>query len=49
LIAVDATWDGETHGVYAMIDAATEAALTELGPVATEMVEGARFPVGVGQ
>jgi hypothetical protein len=49
LIAVDATWDGETHGLYAMIDAGTEAAFTELGRVATEIVEGARLPVGVAQ
>lgn len=49
LLAVDATWDGETHGLYAMIDAGTEAAFTDIGPVATEIVEGARLPVGVGQ
>ena len=49
MIAVDATWGGETHGLYAMMSAANDAVFAELDPVATEMIEGARLPEGVAQ
>jgi hypothetical protein len=49
LVALDATWGGEPHGVYAVIDAMSEAVFAELAPAATEMIEGARLPEGVGQ
>jgi hypothetical protein len=49
MVAVDATWGGEQHGLYAMISAADDAVFAELAPVATEMIEGARLPEGVGQ
>ena len=47
LVALDATWGGESHGVYAVIDAMNEAVFAELAPPATEMIEGARLPAGV--
>lgn len=49
LIAVDARWGGESHGVYALIDAANDDVFTEFGPIATELVRSARLPAGVGQ
>ena len=48
MIAVDATWGGESHGLYAMISAADDAVFAEFAPAATEMIEGARLPEGVG-
>ncbi len=47
MVAVDATWGGESHGLYAMISAPDDAVFAELAPVATEMIEGARLPEGV--
>ncbi len=49
LVALDATWGGESHGVYAVIDAMNETVFDELAPAATEMIEGARLPAGVSQ
>ena len=49
LIAKDAQWDGETHGVYAMIEAANDDVFGEFGTIATELIESARLPAGVGQ
>jgi hypothetical protein len=49
LVAVDATWGGESHAVYVMIDAANEAAFREIEPAAMEMIESARLPAGVSQ
>jgi hypothetical protein len=48
MVAVDATWGGESHGLYATISAANDAVFADFGPIATEMVETARLPLGVG-
>lgn len=49
LVAADATWGGEPHAVYALIDTMSDAVFAELAPVATKMIEGARLPEGVTQ
>lgn len=49
LLAVDAQWGGETHGVYAMIEAANDDVFAEFGPIATELIGSAQLPAGVGQ
>ena len=49
LIAVDATWGGEDHVIYAMIDAASEEAFEAFSPTAMAIIESARLPSGVSQ
>jgi hypothetical protein len=49
IVAADASWGGESHAVYAVIDADTDDAFAGLAPAATEMIEGARLPLGVEQ
>lgn len=49
LVAAEATWGGQTHAVYAMIDAADEAAFAAMAPGMMEIIEGARLPLGVTQ
>ena len=49
LLAVDAQWGGETHGVYAMIEAANDDVFAEFNPIAIELIGSARLPLGVGQ
>ena len=39
----------ETHGVYAMIEAANDDVFAEFGPIATALIGSARLPAGVGQ
>jgi hypothetical protein len=48
-VAVDATWGGETHGLYVMVDAMSDEVFKELDPVAIEMIRTARLPSGVSQ
>jgi hypothetical protein len=49
IIAADASWGGQDHAVYAVIDADDDDAFAALEPDATKMIEGARLPLGVGQ
>jgi hypothetical protein len=49
LVAVDAVWGGETHGLYAMIEAADDKVFGDFAPGAATLIEGARLPRGVGQ
>jgi hypothetical protein len=49
IIAADVSWDGKSHAVYAVIDTDDDAVFAEIAPAATEMIEGARLPAGVGQ
>ncbi len=49
LILTDATWGGEEHVIYAMIDAANEEAFAAISPAAMAIIEGARLPPGVSQ
>lgn len=49
LLAVDATWGGEEHVIYAMIDAADEEAFAAISPAAMAIIESARLPPGVSQ
>ena len=49
IIAADASWGGKSHGVYAVIDTDNDEVFARIAPAATEMIEGARLPVGVGQ
>ncbi len=49
LIAADATWGGEEHVIYAMIDAASEEAFITISPIAVAIIESARLPLGVEQ
>lgn len=49
MVAADTTWGGEPHAVYALIDAMSDAVFAELALAATEMIEGARLPEGVGE
>jgi hypothetical protein len=48
LSAIDTTWGGEPHAIYAMIDAFNDEIFAILEPVARPMIEGARLPEGVG-
>jgi hypothetical protein len=48
IIGVDATWGGEPHAVYAVIDADNDQAYAGITPTAMKIVEGARLPQGVG-
>ena len=43
----DATWGGEKHAVYAVIDANDVSIYADFAPVATKMIEKARLPLGV--
>ena len=49
LIATDATWGGEEHVIYAVINSADEETFEAFSPVATAMIESARLPPGVSQ
>ena len=47
MLAADATWGGQSHGVYAVIDADDDHAFAGIEPAAAAMIEGARLPAGV--
>ena len=47
IYAADATWGGEKHAVYAVIDANDVSIYADFAPVATKMIEKARLPLGV--
>ena len=49
LIAAEATWGGQTHAVYALIDAADKDVFAAVGPDMMTIIEGARLPLGVSQ
>ena len=49
LIAADATWGGEDHVIYAVINADNEGIFEAFSPVATPIIESARLPPGVSQ
>jgi hypothetical protein len=49
LIAAEATWGGQTHAVYAMIDAVDEEAFDAMAPEMMEIIEEAQLPLGVSQ
>lgn len=49
LIVATATWGGQTHAVYAMIDAADEQTFQAVAPSAMAIIEGAQLPLGVSQ
>ena len=49
LIAAEATWGGETHAVYAMIDALDDDDFAAMAPEMVEIIEGAQLPLGVSQ
>lgn len=49
LIAAEATWGGQTHAVYAMIDAVDDEAFAAMAPDMMEVIEGAQLPLGVSQ
>jgi hypothetical protein len=47
IIALDATWGGKPHAVYAVIDADTDDAYSGIASTSMELIEGARLPEGV--
>ena len=47
MLAADATWGGQSHGVYAVIDADDDQAFAGIEPAAAAMIDGARLPSGV--
>lgn len=49
LTAADATWGGQPHVIYAMTEAADESSFAAVGPIAKDIIEGARLPLGVSQ
>jgi hypothetical protein len=49
LIMAQATWGGEEHVIYAMIDAASEDAFAAMAPASVAIIEGARLPLGISQ
>jgi hypothetical protein len=49
LFAVDATWGGVRHGLYAIIEAPNGGVFRDLDPVATDLIGRARLPLGVGK
>jgi len=49
LMAAEATWGGQTHAVYAMIDAVDEDAFAAMAPDMMAIIEGAELPLGVSQ
>lgn len=49
LIAATATWGGQTHALYAMIDAMDEQTFQAVAPAAIAIIEGAQLPLGVSQ
>ena len=48
LIAVDTTWGGTPHAIYAMIDTLDPPDYAEFDAAATAIVAGVQLPVGVG-
>jgi hypothetical protein len=48
-VAADATWGGENHVVWAMIDAPSEAAFAQVEPEFMCVIESAQVPPGVTQ
>jgi hypothetical protein len=49
LVAAEASWGGQTHAVYAMLDAADDATFQAIAPAMMAIIEGARLPLGVTQ
>jgi hypothetical protein len=48
LIAVDTTWGGKPHAIYAMVDTLDPAGYAAFDAAATAIVAGAQLPSGVG-
>lgn len=48
LIAADATWGGQAHVIYALIDAGTEELWNSFSAEALAIIDSARLPLGVG-